>query len=97
MVVSEILIAFSYFLVAFGSIFICLSFRSPSIRNSTIRLIRLGEIGVILSLIGGLILIHFFYAPQQVPERILKEHLEEKYVEEPSDISMGYLMFKSEN
>ena len=92
-----ILIGIAWLLVVLGVILISLSFRSPSIRNSAIKLIRFGEIGVIFSLIGGLIFIHFFYASQKVPERIINEHLEEKYTKDPSDISMVNLMLKSEN
>ena len=93
--VWKILIGIAYLLVGSGVIFIALSFRSPSIRNSTIKLIRFGEIGVIFALIGGLIFIHFFYASQMVPERIINEHLENKYVEEPSDISMSDFILKT--
>ncbi len=95
--VSEILIGIAYLLVVSGVTFISLSFRSPSIRNSTVKLIRFGELGVFFSLIGGLIFINFFYASQKVPERIINEHLEEKYTEDPSDISMGDSIFESEN
>ncbi len=91
MVESQILTGIAYLLILSGLIFVSLSFRSPSKENSTLKLIRFGEIGVIFSLIGGLILILFFYAPQKVPQRIIDEHLEEKYTEIPPDISMGNL------
>lgn len=84
---TNTLIGTAILLIILGIIFVAWSFRLPSRKNSALKLIRFGEIGVIFSLIGGLILIRFFYATLEVPERIRKEHLEERYTEEPSDVA----------
>lgn len=93
----KVLIGIGYLLVILGIFFVAWSFRSSMIKSKVVKLIRLGEVGVILALIGGLIFIRYFYAIQKVPERILQEHLEERYKDEDFEISLNFLNFLSPN
>ena len=79
---------FGFALVVIGLFCTILSFRSPNMKNSVLKLIRIGEIGVILSLIGGLMFIRYFYGNQKVSKRILNQQLDKKYIEEDADISL---------
>jgi len=82
----EFLIWMGCLLVIIGIFCTIWSFRSPKMTN-VLKLLRLGEIGVIFALIGGLIIIRYYYAKLPLSQRILDEHLEEKYKEEDPDIS----------
>jgi hypothetical protein len=86
--IEKALIGFACLLIALGSCFISWSFRSPSRKNNRRKLLQVGGLGVIVALIGGLILILFYYSEQPVPERIIEEHLEEDYPSKPLDVSM---------
>ncbi len=85
---AKLLIELACLLVILGTLFIIWSFYKPSGEHSKKRLIQIGGTGVIIALIGGLLLICFFYANQPVPERIIEEHLEENYPNKPLDVSM---------
>lgn len=85
---QEALIGFAYLLIILGTSFALLSFRRSNRKNSKKKLIRIGGYGVIIALIGGLILICFYYATEPVSERLIEEHLDENYPDRPLDVSM---------
>ncbi|MGH2612106.1 MAG: hypothetical protein ACRDFB_03540, partial [Rhabdochlamydiaceae bacterium] len=65
---QKFLIGSAYSLITIGIFFVLWSFRRSNRRNSKRKLIRVGGVGVIIALFGGLILIFFQYATQPVPE-----------------------------
>jgi uncharacterized protein YneF (UPF0154 family) len=84
---QEFLILISCLLIILGFLSSLWSFRKPNRKYSRKKLVRIGGVGVILALIGGIILICFYYAKQPVSERIIKENLEKNYPCKSLDVS----------
>jgi hypothetical protein len=88
LMLQELIIKSAYIFVSAGVFCVLWSFLPPIEKYDQRKLIRIGGAGVILALVGGLIIIFLYYASQPVSDRIMKQHLEKKYIEEPSDVSM---------